>query len=367
MDSHFNGYKARYEIMNHFMLPICNSQIVSSMNIFINLDDLFHILHNPLINDEFQVCGKDAPKQLLSNIFNLIGHYRYWAIKNHYSCKVYAIYTTTIRSFKNNVYIPSYRDHFKIINATENTKCYFVNNAIQLTTPILSVISKYVPDVYIIDSKYLEPSMIPYYIATEIHQADWNLLVSRDPYDLQYAYRNRWSLLTPKGDNSNVINQYGIWNYVNQKEKVFKDEIDLHYPYSLYVLAKAVVGDRYRSIPRLRRIGWKTLFKMLDQVMEENLSAGETTLKLKLIEKVKGRSSLTNEMINANLNAINIELQTESMMQIDRSLINDQIIDVPDYNNLQEMNRTKLMDYPINLQFLCNTKEKKGPVTPFDT
>ena len=109
MDSHFNSYKARYELLNKYMLPICRSQIVHTMNIFINLDDLFHIMHNPLINSEFQICGKDAPIQLLSNIFNLIAHYRYWAIKNHYDCKVYAIYTSTIRSFKNNIYIPAYR------------------------------------------------------------------------------------------------------------------------------------------------------------------------------------------------------------------------------------------------------------------
>jgi len=366
MDSHFNGYKARYEILNKYMIPICNSQIVSSINIFINLDDLFHVLHNPLINDEFQVCGKDAPKQLISNIFNLIGHYRYWAIKNHYSCKVYAIYTSTIRSFKNNVYIPSYREHFKKINAMEYTSCYFVNNAIQLASPLLAIISKYIPDIYIIDSKYLEPSMIPFYISSNVHKADWNLMVSRDSYDLQYAYRNRWSLLTPKGDNSKVINQHGIWNYVNEKEHVFKEEVDLKYPYELFILSKAVVGDRYRSIPRLRRIGWKTLFKMLDQVIKENEGAGETTLKLKLIEKIKGRSSLTNNMINDNLNAINMELQEESMMNIDKALINDQIIDVPDYNNLQEMNRTRFLEYPLNLQFLCNTKATNEPKSPFD-
>ena len=110
MDSHFNGYKARYEMMNSSMLPIYRSQIVTTMNIFINLDDLFHTLHNPLINNEFQICGRDAPKQLLSNIFNLIGHYRYWAVKNHYNVKVFVIHTTTLRSFKNNIYIPEYRN-----------------------------------------------------------------------------------------------------------------------------------------------------------------------------------------------------------------------------------------------------------------
>lgn len=365
MDSHFNGYKIKYDMLDKYMLPICRSQIVTSINIFINLDDLFHMLHNPLINSEFQICGRDAPRQLISNIFNLIGHYRYWAIKNHYTVKVFAIYTTTIRSFKNNIYIPEYRKHFKMINAQENASCFFVNSAIQSAMPLIPILSKFIPDVYVIDSKYLEPSMIPLYIYNNEYEASWNILVSRDPYDLQYAYRNKWSLVAPKGENSMVVNQKGIWNYVNFKERVYEEKENLTYPYELYVLAKAIVGDKYRSIPRLRRVGWKTLFNFLNQIMEENPSASDTTLKIKLIEKIKGKSLLTNEDFNRNLNAINIDLQENNMIELDKVLIRDQIIDVPDYENLQEFVRENLSDYPLNLQFLCNTISSKTS-TPFD-
>ena len=366
MDSHFNGYKARYEILNHYMLPICQSQIVTSMNIFINLDDLFHTLHNPLINNEFQIAGKDAPKQLLSNIFNLIGHYRYWALKNQYDVKVFAVYTSTIRSFKNAIYTPEYRKHFKMINSEEYSSCFFVNHAIQNILKWLHIIAKYIPGIYIIDSKYLEPSMLPLYISDEISHMHWNMLVSRDTYDLQYSYRDKWSLLTPKGEHSQVVNQHGIWNYVNFKERVFKDEIDLRYPYSLYILAKAVVGDKYRNIPRLRRIGWKTLFKYLDAVMEENPDASDTTLKIKLIEKIKGKSELSNSVINSNLNSINVDLQKDAMLEIDKALIEEQVMDIPDYNNLQELNRTEFRQYPLNLQFLCDVNKNNKIKTPFD-
>lgn len=366
MDSHFHGYKTKYETLNRYMLPICRSQIIKTMNIFINLDDFFHILHNPLINNEFQICGKDAAKQFISNVFNLLAHYRYWAIKNHYECKVFGIYTSSLRSFKNNVYLPEYRSHFKKISAMENASCYFINYTINEATPIFPIISKYIPDVYLIDSRYLEPSMIPLFISEEIFPADWNLYVSRDTYDLQYAYRNHWSLLTPKGDFSKVVNQFGVWDYVNLKERVFQEERSLNYPYELFILAKAVVGDKYRSIPRLRKIGWKTLFRFLDQVMEENPDASETTLKIKLIEKIKGRSSLKHEDINNNLNAINIELQHQALMEIDRVLIQSQLEDVPDYNNLSEMNRIQFIKYPLNLQFLCNRSEDIKPKSPFD-
>lgn len=366
LDSHFNGYKTKYDILNKYMLPICTSQIVNSLNIFINLDDLFHMMHNPLINNEFQICGRDAPKQLISNIFNLIAHYRYWAIKNHFTCKVYGIYTTTIRSFKNNIYIPQYRERFKQINAKENAGCYFVNNALELAMPMIPIISKYIPDIYLIDSKYLEPSVIPLFISEEVNPASWNIIVSRDPYDLQYAYRNKWSMITPKGDYSRVVNQEGIWDYVNFREKVFKDDRPLNYPYDLFILAKASVGDKYRSIPKLRKIGWKTLFKYLDQVMDENPSTSVTTLKLKLIEKIKGRSKLTNDQINDNLNVINIDLQKEAMLEIDKTVVMSQIIDVPDYENLQELNRVQFLKYPLNIQFLCNTSSISAHKSPFD-
>jgi hypothetical protein len=334
------------------------------MNIFINLDDLFHNIHRPLVNNEFQVCGKDSPKQFISNVFNLLGHYRYWCIKNNFKCKVYGVYTSTMRSFKNNIYNVDYRKKFKDINSESNSQYYFINDTLKVSLPIITAISKFIPDVYIIDSKYLEPSIIPLYITKDNSFGDWNLLITRDPYDLQYAYRNKWSVISPKGEFSKVINQEGIWNYVNIRENVFKDEVDLHYPYSLYIFAKTVVGDKYRSIPRIRKIGWKTLFKYLDDIKGKYPNATDTTLQLKLIELLKGKQ-ITDSTLNDNLNTINIELQLDNLIEIDKTSINVQINDVPDYENLKELNRTQFMQYPLNLQFLCNQITDVKQKTPF--
>ena len=85
----------------------------------------------------------------------------------------------------------------------------------------------------------------------------------------------------------------------------------------------------------------------------------------KLVEKIKGKSSLSNNDINDNLNTINVELQLESMMELDKVLISGQLNDVPDYDNLQELNRIQFMKYPLNIQFLCNTKTINN-TSPFD-
>lgn len=355
--------------MDKFIYPIARTNTIKSVNFFINLDDVFHSFHNPLVNNAFQVAGRDAGIQLVSNIINLIAHYRFWAVKHNLSVKVFAVFTSTLRSFKNNIYIPKYRQHFKDTNAIEYTSCYFVNNAIQEAIPILPIIAKYTPGIYIIDSKYLEPSMIPLYIADELSTADWNLLISRDTYDLQYSYRQKWSMLSPRKDFTAIIDREGIWNYIARRENVYKDgdleNRNLLYPFELFILAKAIVGDRFRSIPRLRKIGWKTLFKYLDQVIEENPGASIWTLKIKLIELVKGNGKVSNETMNCNLSSINVDMQKDSMLEIDKTLINSQIIDIPDYDNLQEINRTKFMRFPLNLKFLCNTSYKP-PTNPFD-
>lgn len=371
MDVHFNAYKVKYALLDSYIRPVRNSQIIRRMNVFINIDDLLHNFHRPLVNNEFQAAGKDASKQFISNIFNLLGHYRYWCIKNHFECKVYGIYTSTLRSFKNNIYNADYRKKFKDINSEVNSQFYFINETIKNSLPLLQIISNYIPDVYLIDSKYMEPSIIAQYISENEFKADWNILISRDTYDLQYAYRNKWSVISPKGDNTTLVNQNGLWNYINNKEKVYKDEMELHYPYQLYILAKAIVGDSYRSIPRLRKIGWKTLFKFLDKVVYDNPDASITTLQTKLIEIVQGKHVTDLELSN-NMYTLNIDLQIETMIEIDKTSIHMQLMDIPDYENLKTLNAQQFYNYPLNLQFLCNRasedlfKSKGYNKTPFD-
>ena len=368
MDSLFHGYMIKYETLDRWMYPLSRSRMIKSLNIFINLDDLLHSFHNPVVNSVFQVSGQDAGIQLVSNVINLIAHYRYWAVKHNLSVKVFAIFTSSLRSFKNSVYIPKYRARFKMKNTIEYTSCYFVNMAIRAAIPVIQTIAKYTPNIYLVDSKYLEPSMVPIYIAEEVSKADWNVLISRDTYDLQYSFKNQWSMLSPKKDFVNIIDREGVWNYAAMRENVYKKEeygnIKLLYPFELFILAKSVVGDKWRSIPRLRKIGWKTIYKYLDQLIEENPDASITTLKFKFIEMLKG-INVTNQDLYCNIYSLNVDTQKDSMLEIDRSLIYSQIIDIPDYDNLQEINRTRFMKYPLNLKFLCNNSNLFNE-NPFD-
>lgn len=362
MDVYFNSYKIKYNWLSNFFKPIKDTNSVKKINIFINLDDLFHTLHKPMVDNVFKVTGDQANAQMASNIFNLIGHYRNWAIKEGLDPTIIAFYTSTVRKYKNGLRIKNYRKRFIDLNSPESGEFYFLNRTIRDVYAPLEIISKYIPGVYIIDSKYLEPSAIPLYISREVYPADWNILISRDVYDVQYAYKDKWSLLYPKGDNSIHVGRGNLWDYVNIRERIYKDPITLSYDTDLYILSKSIVGDAYRNIPRLRKIGWKTLFKYLDQVNSEDHSSSITS-KNALLQLLIDKKVDIDEM-NNNIYAIDVEAQVSAMMEIDKASIISQLKDIPDDEGLKNANNKFFSDYPINLQFLRNSSVKRSP---FDT
>ena len=155
MDVHFNAYKAKYDTLNEYLKKITESQYVRTVNIFVNIDDVYHNLHRPLINNEFQVAGQDASKQLVSNSINLLAHYKQWCARQKIHARVFGIYTTRNRAFKNEVFIPGYRKKFITDTDPENTKFYFINGAIRQALPIFKNIGDYIADIFVIVSRCL--------------------------------------------------------------------------------------------------------------------------------------------------------------------------------------------------------------------
>lgn len=362
MDVHFNAYKVKYDTLNCFFKPIKDSHKIDSLNIFINLDDVYHNLHRPLVNNEFQLDGMNANKRVISNVLNLIGHYKEWGSRQRANVKVITFYTSTHKGFKNRMYIPEYRKKYTEYNDPMNTKFYFINEALKNSTELLKVMSNYITDVYVIDSKYLEPSIIPEYISEKIFPSSWNILITRDTYDLQYSYKDKWTYISPKGDNSSVINKGNLWYYLAMKENIDISKYSMNYPYSLYIISKAIVGDKYRNIPRLKRVGWKTLFKNLDLLDISNNGISEINLINNLIRISRIPDNMIDKL-NDNLYSVDVCSQITTLSELDEAIIKEQILDIPDYENLLEMNNVYFSKFPINLGFLVSQYKKK---TPFD-
>lgn len=349
MDRIFHGYKVRYELLNQYLLPVRASRNIHTMNIFINLDDFFHKLHKPITENEFQTTGKDAYKWFTSNLLNLAGHYKNWLIKEHMNGKVF-LYYTSAKVFRNTAHIDTYRKHYNEINR-DNLSYFHINNTIQNTLRVLQSMCKYIPNIYAIDTSYIEPSILPYYI-NNIIPANYNLIISRDEYDIQYTLYENFGVMIPKGDNSHLLTKGNLWKYILKKNEV---DLDVYFTPELYLYAKCIIGDKYRGIPKLTRVGWKSIVKYFKEIDER-----DDYIKLVEIQKRKITEFINSKKIddtdfNTNMKCTSVELQTELLLDIAKSMIDTQIMDYNDTKSLLELNQSIFTGHPFNLAFLLKT------------
>ena len=355
MERIFNAYKIRYNIMNQYLLPVRASRKIQTINIFINVDDFYHKLHRPNTDREFQTTGKNASKQVVSNIINLAAHYKHWAVKEHLSPTIYLVYTTS-KVFRNEMTLSNYRDHYQKISDIHNPDFFYVNNALSNSFSILQIITKYIPRIYAIDSNYIEPSVIPLYLSN-LNPADYNLLISRDEYDLQYTYLDKWGVLLPKGDVSNFITSGNLWSYIQIKEKL---DSNFYYHPETFIWAKAIVGDKYRSIPKLTRTSWKTVIKYMEQFSSVgNDSVEILELQLKRLAHYISSKKIEDTDFNHNLYCTSIKQQLDRLMEVDKIMIRQQLTDMEDHQSLQQSNQTLFKEFPLNLPFLL---QENAPV-----
>lgn len=355
MERFFNAYKLRYVFMDQYTRPIRNSQMIRSINIFINLDDFYHKLHRPVVNKEFQVYSRNAARQLTSNIFNLIGHYKNWAVKNKLIPTIFLVYSTANHTFKNAMYIPQYRKHYFDINVDSNADFYFINSAINGSRGIIPVFAKYLRHIYAVDTKYLEPSAAPLYLSKK-YPADWNLLVTRDEYDLQYSYMDKWSVINPKGDQSKFITRKNMWDHIIERERV-----NIAHPFyfdpKLFTTMKAIAGDKYRNIPKLKRCGWKTIFGYVESLSRFDDPTPESyrMQQDRLCGLIEDKH-LDVDTLNSNIYCIDVEKQVNAFMVTDCAIIDSCIEDMEDFVTLNQINNDIFREFPLNLQFLCRDK-----------
>ena len=352
MERIFNSVKFKYEYLNKEFVYTRASKHIKNINIFINLDDFFHKMHNTLTDKEMHTAGSDSYKQFVSNIMNLVGHYKNWAVKESLYPTIYLIYTTA-KTFKNAIRINKYRDYYRHINDINNPKFFYINNTIINSIPIMEVIVKYIPNVYTINTDYIEPSIVPYFI-NKIKPKDFNFLISRDDYDLQYTSFPDWAILRVKGQNSIYITQGNLWKFISEKAFKNNEYNDIYLSSNMYQLALAILGDKYRNIPKLTRTSWKTIIKYLESCSGDNNSMYELQKK-KLVDYINEKK-IKDTDFNTNSYCTSVYQQVESLLDSDVAHIILQLEDMQDMQELQRVNSTIFKEYPLNLPFLIRER-----------
>lgn len=364
MDVRFNAYKAKFDMLDSITRDIFNSQQINSVNIFISLDDIYWHCRNSNVNREFQCCGNLAPKQLVSNVLNLMAHYREWAVRKDVNVKVIAYYSTATAGFFNHTFIDEYRKYYGEKCSLNDCDCFYVNTCIREAAEILKTITQYIDSAYVIDTRRFEPMAFPYLCATEITRADWNFIVTRDIVEFQYAYQPKFSVIYPKGDDTELITDSRIWTFIADKEKIQYSKCR-KYPTKFYPVALAVVGDKKRGIPKIKGISWRTLFNMMDDILEKTPDINEVSAISEFLKLCESKQ-INMERLGTSVDVLEPSFNRDTLNDVVIENIKEQFVDVPDYQNLIDLNKRQDMfaECPINIKFLTHQHTVKA-VNPF--
>lgn len=363
MDAFFNSYKIKFSIIEKYLLPLKRSYPIKKINVFINLDDVFHRLHKPYENDVILSSGAGIDKSMIANVLNLCAHYRQAFVRQGWITSVYAFYTSIYNGeFRNELYIKNYRKHYFDISAPSNEDFYAINSCIHTSLELMNVITQYIDGVYLIDSRQIEPSVMPYYITENIRPSDWNFIITRDMYDFQYLSYPKWSIFYAHPIKYSYINSDSIWNAVIDLENMDPPPIIKNFPPEYFQISLYVIGDKYRNIPKLRRVGWKTMFGLLQQLQEQTIGLTPAESDAFMIPILGGKD--TAMKFHNNIAAVNVKYQSQLISEIDKANFLSSFIDIDDRQNLSNLTRIYFKDYPINLGFLLNNVKEFNPNKP---
>ena len=366
MDIYFNAMKIKFDTLKDLTQNLFDNNHIQTANFFINLDDLNSRFRNVKSNQEFQCCGGGAFKQYTSNVLNLAAHYRQWLHRCGIKSKIFIYHTTASGGFVSSSMIPEYRSQWVSKTNLNNPDCYYVNITIDSAINLMKDIVDYIDGVYLIDSKCEDPISVPYLIS-EHFPADWNFILTKDRVELQYSIFDKFSILYPSSRyGARLINSSNLWSFIAEKECIDSLHVNQLDP-KLYILCLGILGNGYRSVPKIKKISWRTIFEFLDSIYEKSMDHSTVTIVDEFNEMLsKKGESVLDQVVRSEL-VLSMRAVFESMSEVDKQYILMQMNDIPDIESLQQINRDPMIlgNYPINLAFLTEQAvsfgQKKNP------
>lgn len=363
MDYLFNSFKIKYVIMNKLFGKL-DLRTVNSITLYINLESVINALHRNDYEEALQTLTKEEIngqcKRLISNIINLAAHYRLYFTRSKVSSNIVFYYQDfdAYKNFYNSLYIPKYRKHF--FDMYHNDKFDLVNDIIMSCVNYVKSIIDCIDAVYILKSDIIEASLIPLIGHKDKRlKSDLNIVLTKDLYDLQYV-NHGFLVMLPEKEESVILHKNNVMSYLRYKhdltEKYKVDINPLLLPFML-----SVIGDKKRSLEKIRGVGFKKLYKSLEKLYEEDYLDDENPLSFNiehLSELIKESSFFIDngvkETISANYMCINLDRQINL---VDNYVIEDMLdglINKFDNNGLKRLNDKIFADYPLNIVELNN-------------
>ena len=365
LDAIFNMSKVKFAKLDVLFDDVEIREIISSLNIFINIESIYHKFHNKYVEEQILVMKKPELKDMVVNVIgntiNLAAHYRLYFRKNKIKTNI-VFYMNEFSKYSqqnNAMHVDGYREKY-VHNYTKNSSYENINMVMKTALNGIDKIVEYIEGVYFITSDRIESSLIPYLMSKEkMTDGQLDIIVTTDPYDLQYANKN-FVVIYPRGDESRIISEKNLFD-------VFRDSgdlsIDKPLPTYLYPFILAVIGDKRRGINKVKGVGlntiYRTLLKLYDKLgLDEDEYLRFEQLAVAIKEDPENPSGNRERVIN-NYMAIDLDRQLAMVSPSQTKHVSGQLKDHYDDISLKTINREWMSSCPINLVELNQYHKKE--------
>ena len=340
-----NSKKIKYSVLKELINDL--PEDTEELNLFISVESIMKHFYNKKVNEIFNSLTNDDKYILSSELINIAAHYRHFFWSRYNITTNFYFYYSSEKAEHNREIFNDYR--LSYYNKTIDDKVEFkaLNKLINTNLKLANIISEYLPNIYFIDTKTLEPSVLVQYIVGKIKNIPeiTNLVLTNNTLDYQLVNLPRTFILEMKMDDSYIISKNNIYKTLLKKSKTRDNSI---LDSSFYTSVLAISGFKKYDIEGLKGSGLiKTIAKLERDITNNKITNDEISSNLLLTaDKIYEDNT---DIIKRNYKLLSYEYQRKQITPKEIHNIDLQLNNKSDNVSLMEINRMYYEQYPLML------------------
>ena len=287
---------------------------------------------------------------------------------------IYYIYSFDEATYQKSIY-PDYKSdyYFKRLAKPGSTVIY--GSAYRILRSNLNIaqsVSNYIPHAYFIDSKDIEPALIPNYIINNLaSDNDFNLILTNDESYFQDLNLNNTMIMEMRGsEKSELIDILNVVDVSLRSTKKTSADFPL-VDHTLMETVGSMINNKTYSMPAIGRRGYSSSYslmqKLLDKGQIEAFKLPDPEYSKELAPLFFKKPEQVEEY-KRNIDVMSHKLGVEHNAHLIKPLVESQLID---FYNPQELRKASdgafnkfpiLFDYAYEGELLRHQKEEANKV-----
>jgi hypothetical protein len=340
-----NSKKIKYSVLN----PLIQNNLpkeTKEVNVFISLECILKQFYNPKVNEIMNSLEVPEKYLLSSELINVVAHYRHFFWSRFGLPSSYFVYYSTEKATYNMLEVDGYRDSFYEKRVDNTLEYGSLNKMIKENLKLSNLLSEYLPNIYFIDTKDMEPAALTDFIIKN-NQDDGltNIVLSNNQIDYQLVNNDKTFAITLQSDDSKVIRRENLMSlFLKNSKKKSKTVLSPDF----YVPVFAISGHKAFNIDGLKGMGKIKTINVLEKALADGDISNTNYKSLNLVSK-KLFPSDDAETVISNFNVLKYENLCAHMTPKQLDNIRSQIENKSDNQSLMEINHQYYEKYPLQL------------------